>query len=60
MPAGKPFNPADFGFEFSMDQIEHQLALQEGRYRRLPYLEAFVKVRAAELRRERLAANSKS
>ncbi|HLH04774.1 MAG TPA: hypothetical protein VKX25_18550 [Bryobacteraceae bacterium] len=52
----KRFDPAEFGFEFSMEQIEYQLALQEGRLRRVSYLEQFAKVRAAELRRERLAA----
>jgi|SRR5579883_727324 hypothetical protein len=51
----KPFNPAEFGFEFSLDEIEYQLAYDEGE-RRSGYPEQYAKMRARELRKERIAA----
>ncbi len=51
-----PFDPAEFGFEFSFDEIEERVALFEGRSMRCSYPEQFAKIRARELREERLAA----
>ena len=50
------FDPAEFGFEFSFDEIEERVGLFEGRAIRCQYPEQFAKIRAKELREERLAA----
>ena len=51
-----PFDPAEFGFEFSFDEIEERAGLFEGRAIRCQYPEQYAKIRAKELREERLAA----
>jgi hypothetical protein len=51
-----PFDPAAFGFEFSFEEIEQRVGLFEGRAIRCQYPEQFAKIRAKELREERLAA----
>jgi hypothetical protein len=51
-----PFNPAEFGFEFSFDEIEERCGLFEGRRIRCNYPEQFAKIHAADLRKEREAA----
>lgn len=51
-----PFDPAEFGFEFSFEEIEERVGLFEGRRIRCNYPEQFAKIHAKELRDERLAA----
>ena len=51
-----PFDPVEFGFEFSFDEIEERCGLFEGRRIRCNYPEQFAKIHAADLRAERLAA----
>jgi hypothetical protein len=53
---GDPFDPVEFGFEFSFEEIEERVGLFEGRAIRCQYPEQFAKIRAKELREERLAA----
>ena len=53
---GDPFDPAEFGFEFSFDEIEERVGLFEGRAIHCRYPEQFAKTRAEQLREERLAA----
>jgi hypothetical protein len=53
---GDPFDPAEFGFEFSFDEIEERVGLYEGRRIGCDYPEQFAKIHAKELREERLAA----
>jgi hypothetical protein len=48
-----PFNPAEFGFEFSFDEIEQRVGLFEGRRIRCQYPEQFARIHAADLRAER-------
>lgn len=51
-----PFDPAEFGFEFSFEEIEERVGLFEGRRIRCNYPEQFAKIHAKELHDERLAA----
>ena len=51
-----PFDPAEFGFAFSFEEIEERVGLFEGRAIRCQYPEQYAKIRAKELRGERLAA----
>ena len=53
---GDAFDPAEFGFEFSFEEIEERVGLFEGRRIRCQYPEQFAKIHAKELREERLAA----
>jgi hypothetical protein len=48
-----PFDPAEFGFEFSCDEIEERVGLFEGRAMGCQYPEQFAKIRAKQLREER-------
>ena len=50
------FDPAEFGFEFSFDEIEERVGLFEGRRIGCKYPEQFAKIHAAELREDREAA----
>ncbi len=52
----QPFDPAEFGFEFSFEEIEERVGLFEGRNIRCQYPEQFAKIRAKQLEEERLAA----
>ena len=51
-----PFDPAEFGFEFSFDEIEERVGLFEGRRIRCQYPEQFAKIHAADLKEAREAA----
>jgi hypothetical protein len=53
---GDPFDPLEFGFEFSFHEIEERVALFEARDVRSRYPEQYAKIRAKELRQQRLAA----
>ena len=50
------FRPADFGFEFSIEEIEYQCGVHEARVVSSNYPEQYAKHRASELRAQRLAA----
>ena len=52
---GEILNPAELGFEFSIEEIEARVALIDARNARSPYPECEVPERAAQLRNERLA-----
>ncbi|MGH9581779.1 MAG: hypothetical protein ACRD4O_02445, partial [Bryobacteraceae bacterium] len=51
-----PFDPAEFGFEFSIDEIEQRVGLWEGWRIHCKYPEQFALIRAQQLREEREAA----
>jgi hypothetical protein len=53
---GEPFDPAEFGFEFSLDEIERRVGLFEGHRINCKYPEQFALIRAKQLREEREAA----
>jgi hypothetical protein len=55
MENGDPFNPAEFGFEFSFEEIEERCGLFEGRRIRCQYPEQFAIIHARDLRAEREA-----
>ena len=50
------FDPAEFGFEFSFDEIEERVGLFEGRRIGCKYPEQFARIHAAELKEDREAA----
>ncbi|HEY7305499.1 MAG TPA: hypothetical protein VH601_15350 [Bryobacteraceae bacterium] len=50
------FNPVEFGFEFSLDEIEERCGLFEGRRIRCQYPEQFAIIHARGLRADREAA----
>jgi hypothetical protein len=52
---GFPFNPAEFGFEFSYEEIERRLGLWEGLRIHCKYPEQFALIHAQQLREEREA-----
>ncbi len=52
----QPFDPAEFGFEFSIETIEQRVGLFEGRRIGCKYPQQFAKIHAKDLREERLAA----
>ena len=52
---GDRFDPVEFGFEFSFEEIEERCGMFEGRRIRCQYPEQFAKIHAADLRHERLA-----
>src|ERR1700757_1020616 len=52
---GEILNPAEFGFEFSIEEVEQRVALIDARNARSFYPECEVPERAAQLRAERLA-----
>jgi len=51
---GRVLDPAEFGFEFSIEQIEEQVALVDARNAHSSYPECEVPYRAQELRKERM------
>ncbi|HEY7303042.1 MAG TPA: hypothetical protein VH601_02925 [Bryobacteraceae bacterium] len=53
----EPFDPKEFGFEFSFDKIEERVGLFEGHRIGCKYSEQFAKIHAKDLREERLAAS---
>jgi hypothetical protein len=53
---GDLFDPVEFGFEFSVEQIEERCGIFEGRRIGCKYPEQFAIIHARDLRQERLAA----
>ncbi len=53
---GTPFDPAEFGFELSIETIEERVGLFEGRRIGCQYSKQFAKIHASDLRDDRLAA----
>ena len=50
------FDPQAFGFEFSIEEIEECIALCDVRRMGIQHAEGLAKMRAAQLKHERLAA----
>ena len=50
------FDPAEFGFAFSIEEIEERVGLFEGRRIGCKYPEQFARIHAAELKEDREAA----